>query len=104
MPLRRWLAGDHHPEVRHVDARRMGVPRKREASDDPIAVERDENRRVGVPTYRLQIAALIGHGPPRLGGQEPALRLLADRGRERDEGRRVRPLGPPDGDHGTTTP
>jgi hypothetical protein len=95
---------DHHPEVRDVDARRVRVPRQRETSDDPVAVERDENGRVGVPTHRLQVAALVGHGPPRLGGQEPALRLLPDRGRERDERRRVRALGVSDGDQGTTTP
>src|SRR6185312_15541324 len=95
---------DHHPEVRDVGACRMGVPREGEAPDDPVVVQRDEHRSVGMTTDRLQVAALVGNGSPRLRRQEPATGLAADGGCEGNELRRVRPLGVPDRDHGTTTP
>jgi hypothetical protein len=95
---------NHHPQVCDMPARRMRVSREGEAPDDPIAVDGDEHSSVDVTTDRLQVAALVGDGPPGLRRQEPATRLPTDRRCERDELRRVRAFGVPDRDHATTIP
>jgi hypothetical protein len=100
-PVRR---GDHHPEICDVRARRVRVTRQREAANDLVVVGSDEDGGIVVATYGLQVPALVGDRPPRLGGEEPACRLAADRERKGDEGRRVRRLGWPYRDHGTTIP
>jgi hypothetical protein len=96
-------ARDHHPEIGNVQARRVRVPGKREASDDTVAVDRDQHRRVGMATHGLEVAALVGDGSPSLGGQQPSSRLLSDCCREGYELGRVRRLGGTDRDHATTT-
>jgi hypothetical protein len=97
-------ARDHHPEVGDVRARRVRVPGKRQASDDPLAVDCDEHCRVGMAAHGLEVSALVGDRPPGLGGEQPSSRLLSDCCRERDELGRVRWLGGTDRDHATTTP
>jgi hypothetical protein len=96
--------GDHHPEIRHVRARGMGVARERQPADDEVVVHGDEDGGIGVSTDCLQVATLVGDRPPRLRREEPAPRLLTDGGGEGDELGGIRGVGMADRDHPTTTP
>src|SRR3954451_7428992 len=78
-------AVDHQAEVGHVVRRRMPVAREREAADDPAVELRDQDRGVGVPADRAEIAALFSGAAP-LVPDHPALGLAAHRRRQLDEG------------------
>src|SRR5713226_9386809 len=82
----------HEAEIRDMPARRMLVARERQAADELAVQLGDEHSRVGMTADGADEAALLPHAPP-LRRDEPALRLGADRARERDERRRVAGLG-----------
>jgi hypothetical protein len=84
----------------------MRVARERETSDDRVelVVDRNEDSRVSVATYSLEVAALVGGCSPGLGREEPFAGLAADRGREANQLVRVLRLRASERDHGTTTP
>ena len=86
-------------------ARGVLVTGDREAPHDAAVALSDENRGVRVALERAEVAALVVHAAPTLRGDEPALRLTADRIPERDELRRVARLGAADHEvDSTTTP
>jgi hypothetical protein len=95
---------DHEPDVGDVGARRVRVAGEREATDDPVGVDGDEDGGVGVATDGAKVSPLVRDATPRIGGEQPIARLPADRGGERDQLRRVAGLCVPDRDHDTTTP
>ena len=71
-------------------ARRVRVARERDAADDPVGGLGDEHGRVRVAADGPQVAALLRRGAPLAVGDQPALRLGADRAGELDERRRRR--------------
>ena len=87
-----------------MGARGMRIARDRQSSHDPIAVDGDEDRSVGMPTNGAQVAALVRGAPPGVGRQQPLARLLPDRRRQCDEVGGVRRLGGTDRDHRTMHP
>ena len=104
MPCRRWLAATIIPRSATCALAGWGSRASERRPTIWSSSSSDEDRCVGVATHGLQVPALVGDRPPRLGRQEPARRLAADRGRKGDEGRRVRRLGGPDRDHGDHDP
>ena len=96
--------GDHQAEVGDVGARGVWIAGERQAADDPVAVDGDEHRRVGMAAHGLQVAALVRdrRQVSVVSSQSPG--SPPDGGRQRDELRRVGRLRGPDRDHRTTTP
>jgi len=95
---------DHEAEIGDVGARRVRVAGKGETSDDQVVVGSDEDRCVRMASNCLEVATLVEHRSPRLGGQKPATALSTDLQREEDEGCCVGWVGGTDCDHETTRP
>ena len=89
---------DHQAEVGDVVARGVRVTADREPPDDPLLGFGDVDGGVRVAAERAQVPALVAHGPPVRGRDQPAARLGADLVRERDERGGVAGLGGADGE------
>ena len=60
-----------------MGTRGMRIARNGQASHDSIAVDGDEDRRIGVATNGAQVSALVGGAPPGVGRQQPVAWLAS---------------------------
>ena len=103
-PLAAVGLGDHEPEVGNVPARRMRIAREREPTHEVRAVLRDEHGCIRMAMDRAEIPALVGHGAPWAGAEDPAPVLSPDALGKIDERVRVAGRGGPNDRHSTTIP
>ena len=79
--------GDHQAEVGDVGAGRVRVARDREPPDELAVLVGDEQRGVRRSAASAGLAALVADAAPARVGEQPTVRLAADRARQRDEAR-----------------